>query len=175
MPLYLELFLAFFKIGIFGFGGGYAMLPLIQYEVVDHARSWLSITEFTDIVAISQMTPGPIAINSATYVGYRVTSSVLGSFIATFGVCLAPFVIMIVLSKFFLHFRSNKHFNNAMQAIKPAVIGLIAAAAISLMNKENFIDYRSTVIFVMVFIASFKGLNPISLIVAAGFSGWLVY
>ena len=90
----LELFYTFFKIGLFGFGGGYAMLSLIQYEVVE-AHQWLSAGEFTDIVAISQVTPGPIAINSATYIGYQATGgTVLGSFIATFAVCLPSIIIM---------------------------------------------------------------------------------
>ena len=101
--LYLQLFWTFFKIGLFGFGGGYAMLSLIQGEVVT-AHGWLTSQQFTDIVAVSQMTPGPIGINSATYVGFTATGSVWGSVVATFAVCLPSFILMLTISKFFLKY-----------------------------------------------------------------------
>ena len=104
--IYWQLFYSFLKIGIFGFGGGYAMLSLVQHEVVEN-QNWLSDQQFTDIVAISQMTPGPVAINSATYIGYSVTGSVWGSVLATFAVCIPPLTIMLLLTKFYLKFRKN--------------------------------------------------------------------
>ncbi|MGE4568440.1 MAG: chromate transporter, partial [Bacteroidales bacterium] len=100
MAIYFSLFWAFLKIGIFGFGGGYAMLSLIENEIVDH-RGWLTISEFTDIVAISQMTPGPIGINSATYVGFSVTGSVWGSVVATLAVVLPSTLLMLWVSAIF--------------------------------------------------------------------------
>jgi len=175
MKIYLDLFIAFFKIGLFGFGGGYAMLPLIQHEVVGAPHKWLSMADFTDIVAISQMTPGPIAINSATYVGYTVTGSFWGAVVATFAVCLPPLVIMLLISKFYLKFRENHYMDMIFAGLKPAIVGLIAAAALTLMNSHNFIDYKSVVIFAMVFIATIFKIDPIKLIVAAGVSGIVLY
>ena len=104
--IFLQLFYTFFKIGLFGFGGGYAMLSMIQGEVVTR-HGWLSPQEFTDIVAISQMTPGPIGINSATYVGFTVTGSVWGSITATFAVVLPSFLLMLIISKFFLKYQKS--------------------------------------------------------------------
>jgi len=152
---YLELFYTFFKIGLFGFGGGYAMLSLIQYEVVD-AHQWLTAGEFTDIIAISQVTPGPVAINSATYIGYQATGgSVLGSAVTTLAVCLPSVIIMVLICRFFLLFKTNRYVQAALSGMMPAAFGLIAAAAIVLMNNRNFVDYVSIVIFVGAFILSY--------------------
>ena len=137
--IYLQLFLVYFKIGIFGFGGGYAMLSLIQHEVVEK-YSWLTDAEFTDIVAISQMTPGPIAINSATYIGYTATGSVWGSVIATFSVCLPSFILMLLVSRILLKFKTNPWVEALFSGLRPAIVGLIAAAALLLMNSQNFQD-----------------------------------
>ena len=176
MQIYLELFISFFKIGLFGFGGGYAMLPLIQHEVVAAPHCWLSIADFIDIVAISQMTPGPIGINSATYVGYTASGTILGSVIATFAIVLPSFIIMLTLSRFFFVLQGNKYMEYALLGLRPAVIGLIAAAALVLMNSENFIDYKSIILFGIAFIASFKfKLHPILLIILAGLAGLLLY
>ena len=107
MELYLSLFFSFFKIGLFGFGGGYAMLSLIQHEVVEK-HEWISMSDFTDIVAISQSTPGPIAFNSATYIGYTATQSVWGSAVCTFAVSLPSLILMVIMTRFFLSFRGNR-------------------------------------------------------------------
>ncbi|WP_278834361.1 chromate transporter, partial [Porphyromonas cangingivalis] len=139
--IYLELLWVYLKIGLFGFGGGYAMLSLIQEEVV-HKHHWLTMQEFTDIVAISQMTPGPIGINSATYIGYTVTGSVWGSILATVAVSLPSFVLVLLISLSFAKFRQNKHVDAVFTGIRPAAVGLIAAAALLLINGENFIDYK---------------------------------
>lgn len=175
MQIYLSLFTTFLKIGLFGFGGGYAMLPLIQHEVVAAPHCWLSMKDFIDIVAISQMTPGPIAVNSATYVGYTVTGSFWGAVIATFGVCLPPLVIMLLISKFYLKFRDNHYMDMTFAGLKPAIIGLIAAAALTLMNSHNFIDFKSGLIFAAVFAATVYKIDPIKLILASGLAGLALY
>lgn len=174
MEIYLQLFISFFKIGLFGFGGGYAILSLIQHEVLGHG--WITQSELTDIIAISQMTPGPIGINSATYVGYVATGSVFGSVVATFAVVLPSFIIMLALSKFVLAVQGNKYMEYALQALRPTVVGLIAAAALMLMNNENFIDYKSIILFIAAFILTFKfKINPMLVIVLAGIAGVLLY
>lgn len=172
--LYLSLFWSFFKIGLFGFGGGYAMLSLIQHEVVE-AHQWISVSDFTDIVAISQTTPGPIAFNTATYIGYTATGSVWGSVVCTFAVSLPSVILMTLVCRFFFAFRHNFYVESALKGLKPAVIGLIAAAALLLMNGRNFSDYKSWIIFAVVFIASLRKTDPILLIVVAGVAGYVFY
>ncbi|MDR0659756.1 MAG: chromate transporter [Prevotellaceae bacterium] len=174
--IYWQLFISFFKIGLFGFGGGYAMLSLIQNEVVE-VHEWVSASEFADIVAISQMTPGPIAINSATYIGYTATQSVWGSVIATIAVSLPSVIIMLIIfCRFFLKFRDNKYVGYVMSGLKPAVIGLIAATVIMLVNASTFIDYKSIILFGLAFLAAFRlKTNPILLIVLAGVAGYVLY
>ncbi len=180
--LYLSMFIVFFKIGLFGFGGGYAMLPLIQHEVVV-SNEWISVNEFTDIVAISQTTPGPISFNSATYIGYKtvhssghsVLASIMGSAVCTLAVSLPSFGIMTLVCAFFFKFKENRYVRAAMSGIKPAVIGLIAAAGIMLINGSNFIDYKSWLIFSVVFLASVKKVDPILLIAVAAVAGFLLY
>ncbi len=180
--LYISMFIAFFKIGLFGFGGGYAMLPLIQQEVVV-SNEWITVNEFTDIVAISQTTPGPISFNSATYIGFKavntsgygVLASILGSAVCTLAVSLPSFGLMTLVSVFFFRFKENRYVRAALFGIKPAVIGLIAAAGIMLINSYNFIDYKSWIIFSAVFIASIKKIDPILLIALAALAGFLLY
>lgn len=181
--IYLQLFYAFFKIGLFGFGGGYAMLSLIQGEVVTQHK-WLTPQEFTDIVAISQMTPGPIGINSATYVGYVATQSVWGSALATFALVLPSFILMILISKFFLKYQKHPIVEDIFSGLRPAIVGLLAAAALLLMDKDNFgspteDSYSfliSVALFVGVFIATYRfKLNPILMIVLCGLVGFIVY
>ena len=173
--IYLQLFWTYCKIGLFGFGGGYAMLSLIQHEVVEN-HAWLSAGEFTDIVAISQMTPGPIGINSATYIGYTVTGNVLGSIVATFAVCLPSFIIVLLIAKAYMKFKSNRWVNYAFLGLRPVTVGLIASAALLLMNCDNFTDYKSVIIFSLAFILTkFLKLHPILMILLAGLSGLLIY
>ncbi|MEZ7866557.1 MAG: chromate transporter [Paludibacteraceae bacterium] len=172
--IYIQLFLSFFKIGLFGFGGGYAIISLIQHEIEVHG--WMTQSEFTDIIAISQMTPGPIGINSATYVGYTASGTVLGSIIATFAIVLPSFLIMHTLVRFFFALQGNKYLEWAFLGLRPAVIGLIGAAAILLMNRDNFIDYKSFIIFLLAFLLSFTGkFHPILLILMAGVAGFVIY
>lgn len=172
--VYTQLFISFFKIGLFGFGGGYAILSLIQHEIEIHG--WMTPSEFTDVIAISQMTPGPIGINSATYVGYTASGTILGSIVATFAIVLPSFIIMITLVRFFFYLRGNKYMEYAFLGLRPVVIGLIGAAAVVLMTDENFIDYISFIIFGAVFILSLRGkIHPIYLIVMAGIAGFIIY
>lgn len=173
--IYLQLFFTFLKIGLFGFGGGYAMLSFIQNEIVTK-HQWISAQEFTDIVAISQMTPGPIGINAATYVGYTVTNNVIGSLLATLALCIPSFVLVLTVSFFYQKFKDNKIQQTAMRAIRMVVVGLIATAAISLISAETFIDYTSWIIFAIAFILlKYAKLSPILIIVLAGLSGLLIY
>lgn len=173
--IYLELLLVYLKIGLLGFGGGYAMLSLIQEEVVVKHR-WLTMQEFTDIVAVSQMTPGPIGINSATYIGYTVTGSVWGSVLATLAVMLPSFVLVMLISISFAKMKSNKHVAAVFSGIRPASVGLIAAAALLLMNGENFIDYWSILLFAFTLVATLKKIiHPILSIVLAGIAGYIIY
>jgi len=168
--IYIQLFISFFKIGLFGFGGGYAIISLIQYEIEHYG--WMTPAEFTDIIAISQMTPGPIGINSATYVGYTASGSVLGSLVATFAITLPSFLVMLTLVRLFFLLKGNKYLNYAFQGLRPVVIGLIGAAAVLLMNKENFVDYKSILIFIAAFLLSVKTkMHPIALILLAGLAG----
>ncbi len=180
--IWLQLLYVYLKIGIFGFGGGYAMLSLIQADVVDRYK-WISLQEFTDIVAISQMTPGPIGINSATYIGYTAIHNagyspfmaVLGSCLTTFAVCLPSFILVLVISYFFAKFKNNKYVVAAFTGLRPATVGLIAAA-LMLMNKENFIDYKSFLIFGAAFILTWKfKVHPILMIALAGVAGLILY
>lgn len=172
--IYLELFLVYLKIGFFGFGGGYAMLSLLHNEVVV-AHTWLTVAELTDIIAISQMTPGPIAINSATYVGYVVTGSVWGSVVATLAVCLPALTVMLILTRFYLRHGDSRLLKRAMWGMQPMVIAMIGAAALMLFTPETFIDPWSWVIVVAAFAATVLKVNPIFLIVGSGVAGWLIY
>jgi chromate transporter len=174
MMTFLTLFWSFLKIGIFGFGGGYAILALIEHEVVD-IHGWMTTAEFTDIVAISQATPGPIAINCATYVGYTATDSILGSAIATFAVCLPSLILASLAARFIYKFRDNKYVSAAFNGLRPAVVGLILAAGISLINQDNFTDYISVIIFAVVALATYFKANPIILLVLSGIAGYLIY
>lgn len=171
---YLILFWSFLKIGIFGFGGGYAILALIENEVVD-TYAWMSTAEFTDIVAISQATPGPIAINCATYVGYSATDSILGSAIATFAVCLPSLILASLAARFIYKFRDNKYVDAAFKGLRPAVVGLILAAGLTLINHDNFTDYISVIIFAVVAVCSYFKVNPIFLLMLSGIAGYFIY
>lgn len=189
--LFLKLFFAFFKIGLFGFGGGYAMISLIQGEVVTN-NQWISTQQFTDIVAISQMTPGPIGINSATYVGYAAVTNagysvpmgIAGSALATFAVVLPSFLLMIFVIKVFQKYKNSSVVESMFSVLRPTVVGLIAAAALLLMTKENFSSpeenpwqfYCSIFLFVSAFVGTqFVKINPIRMICFCGFAGLLLY
>ena len=176
--IYLQLFLSYLKIGFFGFGGGYAMLSLIQNEIVVQ-NQWLTNAEFTDIVAISQMTPGPIAVNSAIYVGYSI-AGFCGSVVATIAVCLPALTLMIFITKFFLMLQSNRYVKAAMSGMRIIIISMIGSAALLLMfptssDGRSFIDHWSWIIFGVTIYASYKKVNPILLIVLSAIVGIVIY
>lgn len=179
--IYLQLFLSFLKIGLFGFGGGYAILSLIQHEVLTYG--WMTTEEFTDIVAISQMTPGPIGINSATYTGYTACQTagmsdwmcVLGSVVATSAIILPSVVIMLIICRVYMRLKNNMWVEGSLKTLRVAVIGLIAAAALLLMTPENFIDWWSIALFALVFLGTFLKMHPILLICLAGLAGYIIY
>ncbi len=200
MSIYLKLIWAYLKIGIFGFGGGYAMLSLVEHAVVD--PGWITETMFTDIVAISQMTPGPIGINSATYIGFVAPGSVnpelssplwgiLGSVLATLAVVLPSFFLVIYSSHFIRRHQKSGAIKAIFSGLRPVVVGLIASAAILLMNAANFnpngISWQlwvNVIICVAAFcLVYFKlpwrgkriSLHPILVIVMAGLAGYLIY
>ena len=189
--LFLKLFIVFTKIGTFNFGGGYAMLSLIHNEVVVK-NAWLTNAEFTDVVAISQSTPGPIGINAATYVGYTSVlnagypewAAVCGAVLASLSIIWLPFLLMIAISRYLLTHKDSKVVNDVFAALRPAIIGLIAAAALLLMNKDNFGSWQanptlycvSIALFVIAFVLThrFKA-NPILVMLACGVVGLLLY
>ena len=184
--LFITLFITFFMIGLFGFGGGYGMLSLIQTEVVRN-HHWMTSSEFTNIVAISQMTPGPIGINSATYCGYTAVLNatgnpilgMLGSLTATFALVFPTFVLMILISKMFMKYMDKDGVQSAFAGLRPAVVGLLAAATLLLCNEENFSTpdnpwqfYISIFIFIATLVGvMFVKINPIKMIFYAAFAG----
>ncbi len=177
--VYLELIYAFFKIGLFGFGGGYAMISLIQFEVVDHFH-WMTMQEFADILAISQITPGPISINTATYVGFTA-AGVPGAIVATLALCLPSVIIMVFVIRFLFANIENRYVKYVFSGLRPAIVGLIFTAALLLMNKENFPDVGpgeynlSIIICAATFVATyFYKVNPVLLIILAGGCGFLM-
>ena len=188
--IFLHLFTTFFIIGLFGFGGGYGMLSLIQGEVV-HNWHWMTTSEFTDIVAISQMTPGPIGINSATYCGYTAVHNAgygsamatLGSFTATFALVLPSLILMILISKMFLKYMNSPIVQSVFSGLRPAVVGLLGAATLLLMTPDNFSTPKdspwqfwiSIALFAATFIGTkFMKINPIRMICYSGLAGLLL-
>ena len=189
--IFLKLFLIFSKIGTFNFGGGYAMLSLIHNETVVK-NHWLTNAEFTDIVAISQSTPGPIGINCATYVGYTSVlhagypqwAACLGSVLASLSIMWLPFIIMILISRYLITHKNSKDVQNIFSGLRPAIIGLIAAAAVLLMNKENFGSPQTNplqfAISVLLFALAFyftkcRKTNPILVLLVCGIVGLVVF
>lgn len=185
--IFLQLFITFFKIGLFGFGGGYGMLSLIQMETV-HNHDWLSSAEFTNIVAISQMTPGPVGINTATYCGYTAVHNagmgnfvaILGSATATFALVLPTFILMIIISKMFMKYMKTRTVQSIFTGLRPAVVGLLAAATIMLLDRENFSTWSenpwqftiSTLLFATTFVGTmWLKINPIRMICYAALAG----
>ena len=189
--IFWKLFYTFCKIGIFNFGGGLAMLALIQHEVVE-VNAWMTEAEFADIVATSQVTPGPVGINVATYAGYTAVINagydswvaVLGAFVSSFSVILLPFIAMLIVSRYLMRHKDNPVVKTVLSFLKLAVVGLIAAAALLLVSPETFGTYSesplqfflSIGLFAAAFFASLKWkTNPILLIVLAGVVGFVVY
>ncbi len=190
MMLFLTLFYTFFIIGLFGFGGGYGMLSLIQHEVVVN-HHWLTTGEFTNIVAISQMTPGPIGINSAPYCGYpavlnapgNAALALLGSLTATVALVLPSLILMVIISRMFLKHMDSPAVRSVFLGLRPAVVGLLAAATLLLCNTDNFGSPSDSPwhfwVSIFIFAATFIGVktvkvNPIRMIIYAAFAGLLL-
>ena len=159
--IYLQLFLSYLKIGFFGFGGGYAMLSLIQHEVVI-SHQWISNSELTEI-------------NSATYIGYVVTGNIWGAILATFAVCLPSITLMIVITRFYLALQDNLYIKSAMFGMRPMILAMIGLAGAVLFTPDTFMDAASWAIFGVVFVATLRKVDPIWLIVLSGAAGYLIY
>ncbi len=177
--IYLQLLYTYLKIGFFGFGGGYAILSFIQHEVVVN-QGWISAGEMADIIALSQMTPGPVAINTATYTGY-VVGGVWGAMIATAAVCAPALTLMVLVTRSFLKLRDNQYVKNAMTAMRPVIAAMVASAGIVMIipseqSGNNFGDIWSWVLCATAFWASFvKRISPIIIIIAAAVAGIVIY
>ena len=173
MKLLVKLYLAFLKIGTFSFGGGYAMLPFIQKEIVEK-NNWISSAEFTDIIGISQMTPGPVAINSATFVGYKI-SGVIGSIVATLGVITTSFILVVIINRILDKFKEFKMVQAALLGMKPALIALIIYAFWDLAI-DAYKDWKSIFITVIIAVVLWsKKVHPILVIVIAAILGLVFY
>lgn len=168
-----KLFWTFFKIGAFTFGGGYAMIPLIQREVVEGHR-WLTMEQFTDIVAISEMTPGPISINAATFVGYRVAGPI-GAILGTLGTVLPSFFVILAIATFFLRAQDVPLVQSIFKGLRPAVAGLIVVAALNI-SRVSIIDLKmlSIALSVIVVVSFFK-VHPIAALSLAGIIGAMIF
>ena len=178
--IYLDLFLTFFKIGAFTFGGGYAMLPLIQYEVLEHG--WITSEALVDFIAVSESTPGPFAVNISTYVGMTV-AGFAGAICSTLGVILPSFIIILIIAKVYEGFKNSKIVKGAMSGLKPTVIGLIGAAAVSVGMSAFFpshtlsgfaLDttfYISLTIAVIMIVLAFRKIHPILIIIGSAVLG----
>lgn len=175
--IYLQLFLSFLQIGAFSFGGGYAAMPLIQAQVVD-PHHWLSLGEFTDLVTISQMTPGPIAINSATFVGLKI-AGFSGALCATFGCILPSCIIVSVIAWIYMKYRKMTLLQGVLNSLRPAVVSLIGAAGLSIIITAFFgeqgvmalqnLKVQAVVIFaVSVYLLRWRHMNPITVMLLAG-------
>lgn len=178
--IYLKLFFTFLKIGVFTFGGGYAMLPLVQEEVLKNG--WMNTAQLVNFIAVSESTPGPFAVNISTYVGTQ-TAGFGGALVATFGVVLPSFIIIVIIAKFFSSFSDNKYVKGAMAGLRPAVVGMIAAAVISVGSSVFFTEGFSTavfssmefwisaVIFAVTFVLAFMKKHPIIIILLSAAMG----
>ncbi len=186
MMIYLELLWSFMKIGLFSFGGGYASVPLIQSQVVD-LYHWMDMTEFVDIITISQMTPGPVAINCATFVGIRV-GGIPGALVATFGCVLPSCIIVLTLAFIYQKYRNVPVIQGILGGLRPAIVALIASAGVSILQLSIYprtdeafrlqnIDWLAIVFFVLCFfiLRKAKKLNPIFVMLGAGGVSLVLY
>lgn len=174
--IYLQLFWSFLKIGLFSFGGGYAAIPLIEEIIVD-TNGWLTIGEFTDLITISQMTPGPISVNSATFVGLNI-AGFWGAFFATLGNLTPSFIIVTFISWLYMRYRTISTLQDVLKVLQPAVISMIAAAGVSLMITAfwglgpimlSTINFSAVVLFILSLILIIRfGVSPIAVMVIAG-------
>jgi len=173
MSILIQLFFTFLKIGTFSFGGGYAMIPFIQREIIEK-HQWINNNVFMDIIGISQMTPGPVAINSATFVGYKV-SGVFGSIAATLGVVTMSFILVSIASKAMEKFKESKVLKGALLGMRPVLIALIIQAFFDL-AKDAYIDIKSVIITLIIgALLLSKKVHPIIAIIISGILGIIFY
>lgn len=169
----MDIFITFFKIGLFSIGGGYSVLSLIQQETTV-VKAWVSSSEFIDIVTISEIVPGAVSINLATHIGFEM-SGVIGAIVATIAVVIAPVIIMLIITKFFIKFQDNKYLEHAFLGLRYVTVGLITSVAITI-AQTSLIDFSSILICLTAFIASYKfKVDPIFLILIAGIVGNILY
>ena len=169
MEILIKLYFVFLKIGTFSFGGGYAMLPFMKREIVEN-NCWISMSQFSDIIGISQMTPGPVAINSATFVGYKV-GGVGGSVVATLGVITTSFILVTIINKILDKFKESITVKAILAGMRPILIALIIYAFIDL-AKESYVDLKSIIITIIIgIILVSKKVHPILVIVIAAILG----
>jgi len=171
--IYIQLFLSFVKIGLFSFGGGLAMIPLIATEITSH--QWMTETEFIKIIGIAEMTPGPIAVNAATFVGYQ-SGGMLGAFVATLGVSLPPLCIILTISKILFANSQSTLMKMFFYGVKPVIVALITGAGVFIVQSTVFVSpirIGTVVIAIVLFVLSQKyRIHPILLIVIAACMGW---
>ncbi len=173
--IYLRLSLTFFKIGLFNFGGGYAMISFLQNEVVAK-HVWLTTSQFTDVVALSQVTPGPVGINMATYTGYVAAGDIYGALVATTALCLPSFLLMVALGKLLLAHQHTPRVQRVLSVLRLTVVGLIAAAALLLCNRENFTSYKSFCFFLVAFgLVATRKAGPIGVLMLSAVAALIVY
>ncbi|MDK2936569.1 MAG: chromate transporter [Eubacteriaceae bacterium] len=186
--IYINLFITFFKIGLFTIGGGYAMIPLIQQEVL--GNNWLTMTEFVNFLAVAESTPGPFAVNIATFIGMEL-GGIFGAIVTTTAVVLPSLIIIVLIAKLFTGFQDNKWVKGALYGIRPVVIALIASAVVSLMLKGLFLEgadmtslqtivnalqFKELLIFAITGLAYFKfKLHPIQLVLLSGGLGIIFF
>ncbi|MBT9136204.1 MAG: putative chromate transport protein [Firmicutes bacterium] len=171
--IYLELFISFFTIGAFSFGGGYAMIPLIERELVRN-QAWLTAQQFIDILAIAEITPGPVAINAATFAGYKV-GGLIGGMFATLGIVVPSLLAVMTVAYLFLRFQGAPLIRSALTAIRPVVVVLIFMAAVTV-GRQTILDFKSAGIAVLVLILMLRTkLNPILLLIGAGIAGVIIF
>lgn len=170
----ISLFLVFLFIGAYNFGGGYAMIPLIISMVVDK-HAWIGMDDFINFVTISQITPGPIAINLATFVGYTVGNGVLGSIITTIAVVLPSFILITLIVFFMQKFKDNIHIKNFFIGIRPVVLGLIASSCVAVIDSDFYTFYSIVTFGIIFYLTTYKNLHPIIAIFLTGLVGmWIV-
>ena len=182
--IYIQLFISFLQIGLFSFGGGYAAMPLIQNQVVN-LHHWLSLSEFTDLITISQMTPGPIAINSATFVGEKI-AGVPGAIVATLGCIMPSIIIVTIIAYFYMKYRDLDSLQSVLKNLRPAVVAMIASAGVSILVTAFFgesglivmknLKIRMVVIFIICMVLLMKlKMSPVFVMVLAGILNVMQY
>ncbi|HAE61998.1 MAG TPA: chromate transporter [Eubacteriaceae bacterium] len=170
----LSIFTVFFKIGMFTFGGGYAMIPIMQRDVI-RVHEWMSQREFLDIVGLSEMTPGVISVNVATFVGYRAGENVLGALLGTLGVILPSTIVVYIISHYFAKFKDSMYVKRSLEFIRPVVLGMIAAAAVLLLEDGVADVFGVFIAGISFYLSAVRKINPIFILIGMGAAGFFIY